>query len=176
MSSSRWNNGQVLSAPDARGPSLHKGHNQALPAPWPLLSLRGEFFDHGFLELFSIHSGAFGGIHENVVAAGGGSLIRRIQQADFEASLQSSASSGEIGPSGHITSPFKKFELATCLDVFSLRCLRRNFYWSLKDEENQLQSVFFCNRTGCCPKPFLMGARTKRGRPLQIEVRRLPWC
>jgi hypothetical protein len=36
------------------------------------------------LELFSIHSVAFGGVHKNVVAAGGGSLLRRIQRADFQ--------------------------------------------------------------------------------------------
>jgi hypothetical protein len=40
-----------------------------------------------FLEFLSIHSVAFGGVHENVVAAGGGSLIRRIQQADFQKQL-----------------------------------------------------------------------------------------
>src|ERR1700733_12077511 len=49
-----------------------------------LVSFRGEFFGHGFLELFSIHSVAFGGVHENVVAACGGSLISRIQQTDFQ--------------------------------------------------------------------------------------------
>src|SRR5579864_5844998 len=52
-----------------------------------LVSFRGEFFGHGFLELFSIHPVAFGGVHENVVAASGGSLIRRIQQADFQKQL-----------------------------------------------------------------------------------------
>ena len=41
-----------------------------------LVSFRSEFFGHGFLELFSIHSIAFGGFHKNVVAADGGSLIR----------------------------------------------------------------------------------------------------
>jgi len=42
MSGSRWKrNGQLLSAPDARGPSLHKGHNQALPALSPLPRLSG---------------------------------------------------------------------------------------------------------------------------------------
>jgi len=49
-----------------------------------LVSFRGKFFGHGFLKLFSIHSIAFGGVHKNVVAAEGGSLIRRIQQADFQ--------------------------------------------------------------------------------------------
>ena len=49
-----------------------------------LVSFRSEFLDHGFLELFRIHPVAFGGVHENIVAAGGGSLIRRIQEADFE--------------------------------------------------------------------------------------------
>ena len=52
-----------------------------------LVSFRGELFGHGFLEFFSIHSVAFGGVHENVVAACGGSLIRRIQQADFQKQL-----------------------------------------------------------------------------------------
>ena len=52
-----------------------------------LVSFRGEFLCHGFLEFFSIHSVAFGGVHENVVAACGGSLIRRIQQADFQKQL-----------------------------------------------------------------------------------------
>src|SRR5579862_3977804 len=42
---------------------------------------------YGFLEFPNIHAIAFGGIHENVVAAGGGSLISRIQQADFEKQL-----------------------------------------------------------------------------------------
>src|ERR1035441_11039904 len=42
---------------------------------------------HGFLEFLNIHAIAFGGIHENVVAAGGGSLIRRIQKADFQKEL-----------------------------------------------------------------------------------------
>src|SRR5580700_9521267 len=49
-----------------------------------LISFRGEFLGHGFLESFCVHSVALGGVHENVVAAGDGSLIRRIQQADFE--------------------------------------------------------------------------------------------
>ena len=52
-----------------------------------LVSFRGKFLGHGFLELFSIHSVAFGGVHENVVAACGGSLISRIQQADFQKQL-----------------------------------------------------------------------------------------
>jgi hypothetical protein len=49
-----------------------------------LVSFRREFLGHGFLDFFDVHPVAFGGVHENVVAAGGGSLIRRIQQADFE--------------------------------------------------------------------------------------------
>ncbi len=49
-----------------------------------LVSFRGELFGHGFLEFFSVHPVAFGGIHENVVAACGRSLIRRIEQADFQ--------------------------------------------------------------------------------------------
>jgi len=36
------------------------------------LSFRGKFLCHGLLQLLRIHSVAFGGIHENVVAAGGG--------------------------------------------------------------------------------------------------------
>jgi hypothetical protein len=48
------------------------------------LSLRGKLLCHGLLEFLSIHSVAFGGVHENVIAACGGSLIRRIQQADFQ--------------------------------------------------------------------------------------------
>jgi hypothetical protein len=49
-----------------------------------LVSLAGKFPRHSFLQLFSVNAVAFGGIHENVVSAGGGSLIRRIQQADFQ--------------------------------------------------------------------------------------------
>src|SRR5580700_2689443 len=49
-----------------------------------LVSFRGELLCYGFLKLFSIHAVAFGGVHENVVATGGGSLIRRTQKADFE--------------------------------------------------------------------------------------------
>jgi hypothetical protein len=52
-----------------------------------LISFRGEFFGHGFLELFSIHSIAFGSVHKNIVAAGIGTSIRRIQQADFQKQL-----------------------------------------------------------------------------------------
>src|SRR5579863_4504474 len=52
-----------------------------------LVSFRGEFVGHGFLELFSIDAIAFGGVHENVVTAPGGSLIRRIEQADFQNQL-----------------------------------------------------------------------------------------
>ena len=43
-----------------------------------LLTFRGEFLGHCFLKLLRIHSVAFGGVHENVVAASSGSLIRRI--------------------------------------------------------------------------------------------------
>jgi hypothetical protein len=51
------------------------------------ISFRGKFLCHGLLEFLSIHSVAFGGVHENVVAACGGSLISRIQQADFQKQL-----------------------------------------------------------------------------------------
>ena len=51
------------------------------------LSFRSKFRCHGFLEFLSVHSMAFGGIHENVVAAGGGSLISGIEQTDFEKQL-----------------------------------------------------------------------------------------
>lgn len=54
------------------------------------VSVRGKFLGYVFLELFSIHAIAFGGVYENVFAAGGGSLIRRIQQADFEKQLAKS--------------------------------------------------------------------------------------
>ena len=50
-------------------------------------SFRGEFFGHGFLELFRVHSIAFGGVHENIVAACSGSLISGIQQPDFQKQL-----------------------------------------------------------------------------------------
>src|SRR5690348_14175573 len=49
-----------------------------------LVSFRSEFLGHDFLEFFSVHSVAFDSVHENVVAAGGGSLISRIEQADFQ--------------------------------------------------------------------------------------------
>ena len=52
-----------------------------------LFSLCGEFLCHGFVESLTVHSVAFGGIHENVVAALRGSLISRIQQADFQKQL-----------------------------------------------------------------------------------------
>jgi hypothetical protein len=52
-----------------------------------LVSFCGEFLCYDFLELFSIYAVAFGGVHQNVVAAGGGSLIRRFQQADFQKQL-----------------------------------------------------------------------------------------
>jgi hypothetical protein len=44
-----------------------------------LISFRTQFLCHSLLQFFSVHSVAFGGIHENVVAACGGSLISRIQ-------------------------------------------------------------------------------------------------
>ena len=46
-----------------------------------------EFLRHGFLKFSDIHAVAFGGVRENVVAAGGGSLIGRIQKADFQKQL-----------------------------------------------------------------------------------------
>src|SRR5258708_13777168 len=52
-----------------------------------LVSFRGQLRRHGLLQLLSIHAVAFGGVHENVVAACGGSLISRIQQADFQKQL-----------------------------------------------------------------------------------------
>ncbi len=52
-----------------------------------LVSFRGEFFGYGFLELFSVNPVAFGGVHKNVVATCRGSLISRIQQADFQKQL-----------------------------------------------------------------------------------------
>jgi hypothetical protein len=52
-----------------------------------LVSFRGEFFGHSVLELVRIHAVPFGSVHENVIAAGRGSLIRRIQQTDFEKQL-----------------------------------------------------------------------------------------
>jgi len=52
-----------------------------------LVSFRGEFLGDCFLEFLSIHSIAFGGVYENVVVARGGSLISRIQQADFQKQL-----------------------------------------------------------------------------------------
>ena len=51
------------------------------------ISFCNKLLRHGLLEFLSIYSVAFGGVHENVVAAGGGSLIRRIQQADFQKQL-----------------------------------------------------------------------------------------
>src|SRR4029077_20634268 len=51
------------------------------------LSLVREFVCHGLVELLSIYSVAFGGVHKNVVAARGGSLIGGIQQADFQKQL-----------------------------------------------------------------------------------------
>src|SRR5258706_12237839 len=52
-----------------------------------LISFRNKLLRHRILEFLGIYAVAFGSIHENVVAAGGGSLIRRIQQADFEKQL-----------------------------------------------------------------------------------------
>src|ERR1017187_5563151 len=53
-----------------------------------LLILFGrELLCHSLLEFLSIHSVAFGGVHENVLAACGGTLISRIQQADFQKQL-----------------------------------------------------------------------------------------
>ena len=49
-----------------------------------LVSFRGEFLGNCFLELLRIHSISFGGVHENVVVAGDGTLISRIQQTDFQ--------------------------------------------------------------------------------------------
>src|ERR1700723_3057062 len=51
------------------------------------ISFRGQLRRYGLLEFLSIYAVAFGGVHENVVAACGGSLIRRIQQADFQKQL-----------------------------------------------------------------------------------------
>ena len=43
-----------------------------------LISFSGsEFFGHGFLKLVRSHAITFGSVHENVFAAGGGSLIQR---------------------------------------------------------------------------------------------------
>src|ERR1039458_194155 len=52
-----------------------------------LFSFRGKFLGHGFLEFLSVHSIAFGGVRQNVVVAGGGSLISRIEQTDFQKQL-----------------------------------------------------------------------------------------
>src|ERR1700677_4283005 len=43
-----------------------------------------KFLGHSLLEIFSIYAVAFGGVHENVVAASSGSLISRIQKANFQ--------------------------------------------------------------------------------------------
>jgi len=51
------------------------------------ISFRGKFLSHGLLQLLSVYSVPFGGIHENVVSADGESLVRRIQQADFKQQL-----------------------------------------------------------------------------------------
>jgi len=51
------------------------------------VSFRSKLLGHGLLKFLGIHSVAFGGIHEKVIAAGGGSLISRIQQADFQKQL-----------------------------------------------------------------------------------------
>src|ERR1700736_2985804 len=52
-----------------------------------LISFRNKLLRHGLLEFLSIYAVAFGGVHENVVAACGGSPIRRIQKADFQKEL-----------------------------------------------------------------------------------------
>src|ERR1039458_3960299 len=52
-----------------------------------LVSFRGELFGHGFLEFLCVHAIAFRGVYKNVVAASVRSLIRRIQQADFQKEL-----------------------------------------------------------------------------------------
>ena len=49
-----------------------------------LVSFRSNLFGHGFLEFFCVHAIAFRGVYQNVVAACGGSLIRRIEQVDFQ--------------------------------------------------------------------------------------------
>src|ERR1035441_282236 len=51
------------------------------------ISFRSKFFCYGPLEFLSVYAVAFGGVHQNVVAASGGSLISRIQQADFQNEL-----------------------------------------------------------------------------------------
>ena len=51
------------------------------------VSFRSKLLCHGLLEFLSIYAVAFGGVHENVVAACGGSLIGRIQQANFQKQL-----------------------------------------------------------------------------------------
>ena len=66
----------------------------------------GRFAAYGFLEFLTVHSVAFGGIHEYVVAARGGSLISRIQQADFQKQL------AQIG-------------LAVCADLLGQKFLLR---------------------------------------------------
>ena len=48
------------------------------------VSFRSNLLCHDFLELFSIHAVAFRGVHKDIVAAGGGSLICRTEQADFQ--------------------------------------------------------------------------------------------
>jgi hypothetical protein len=42
---------------------------------------------HGFLEFLTVHSVRFGGVHENIVAACGASLMGRIQQTDLQKQL-----------------------------------------------------------------------------------------
>jgi hypothetical protein len=82
-------NGRVLGSlkplrRESKGIAL--GRLAAFRLDWSLrffLSFRCKFLCHGLLQLFSIHLVAFGCVHENIVAAGGGSLIRRVQQADF---------------------------------------------------------------------------------------------
>src|SRR5579863_5547488 len=52
-----------------------------------LFAFGSQFSSNGFLDLLGVHPVVFGSVHKNVIAAGGGSLISRIQQADFEKQL-----------------------------------------------------------------------------------------
>ena len=54
---------------------------------WLFAVLRFQVCRNCFFYLLDIHSVAFGSVHENVVAACGGSLMCRIQQADFQKQL-----------------------------------------------------------------------------------------
>jgi hypothetical protein len=51
---------------------------------WFLPVFSDEFRNRGFLDLVEYPSIASGGVRQNIVAAGGGSLISRIQQTDFQ--------------------------------------------------------------------------------------------